>query len=260
MSSHLYSKTLGNGKVVSVVHERGRGIAWRIWPGAHVLIDWMEQNVDQWSNDGNVHVVEVGAGVGLVGVVCSGLGAEQVTLTDLPEELDALTRSVSANEAVIHVMPLTFGNEEEAKAVMSRTTLPTVIVGSELIYWESLFQPIADSFRTLIDLGATAIYIGYRIRVWKTEKRFWTKILGQVGLEAEIVGQWFAQEEDGSSQKSDGQVVYSVIPNSDSFNVAGEDWNTRVYKITRAASKVEPDVNPYAEWAHKKDRKNWKSK
>ena len=50
---------------VSVVHERGRGIAWRIWPGAHVLLDWLESNKADWCLN-PCHCVEIGAGVGLV--------------------------------------------------------------------------------------------------------------------------------------------------------------------------------------------------
>lgn len=222
---HLYYRQVGAEKV-SVVHERGRGIAWRIWPGAHVLLDWLEEKGKDWLQE-PCHCVEIGAGVGLVGVVCAGLGVSRVTLTDLPEELDALRRSVGSNLAAVQnrlsVMPLSFGCEEEIAAVVNSVpkNFKLVVLGSELIYWESLFLPIAQTLALMLAQPDSVAFIGYRIRVWKTEKRFFTKVLGQCGLQVEVVGQWRALETDGASQVSGGEVRYEE---------EGE-WNTRVYKI-----------------------------
>ena len=217
---------------VSVVHERGRGIAWRIWPGAHVLIDWLEKHKSEWDMS---TVVEIGAGVGLVGIVCAQF-AQQVVLTDLPEELPALVRSVESNcldiQEKLCVRPLGFGDVEMARSVAAQSTRKSlVIVGSELIYWESLFEPIAQTLKTFIYEFGAVCYIGYRIRVWKTEKRFFTKILSQFGLEAEVVGQWRAVETDTGSQLSEGLVR---------IEEEGE-WNTRVYRILK--KKISP-LNP----------------
>ena len=225
-SSEKYIKGL---ECISVVHERGRGIAWRIWPGAHALLDWLENNIDQWC-ESPCHVVEIGAGVGLVGVACAALGADKVTLTDLPEELVALERSKDSNceivRSKISVMPLRFGEKSDIDTVgNSHTGTKLVIVGSELIYWESLFEPIAETLKGfIIDYNAVA-YIGYRTRVWKTEKRFFTKILHKHGLDCQVVGEWLAMEEDATSQTTDGHVVYHENPNG--------EWNTRVYMIKR---------------------------
>lgn len=238
---------------MSVVHERGRGIAWRIWPGAHVLLDWLEKNVGEWRSSSPCHCVEIGAGVGLVGIVCAGLGAERVTLTDLPEELEALKRSVACNhhESVrnkVHVMPLSFGNDEEIDRVVGqhhKQQENLVVVGSELIYWESLFEPIAKTLNRLILNHSGVALIGYRKRVWKTEKRFFTKVLKQYGLDCIVVGQWMAVEEDGASQTTDGQVMYT---DASSFIAGMEpEWNTRVYKIfpsnqTRVGNTTQRDV------------------
>lgn len=236
-SDHFVDKV----KSVSVVHERGRGIAWRIWPGAHVLLDWLETHVAEWLKN-PCHCVEIGAGVGLVGIVAAGLGAEKVTLTDLPEELEALKRSVASNiDSVrnrLEVLPLSFGNDKEIEEVIgageSRNE-KLVIVGSELIYWESLFEPIAHTLRKLVIQHNGVAFIGYRKRVWKTEKRFFTKILKQVGLDCQILGQWMAVEQDGASQTTDGQVVYTEAENAQ----LETEWNTRVYKIFRRSGDVE---------------------
>jgi len=238
---HLYFRSsdhyVDGTRSVSVVHERGRGIAWRIWPGAHVLLDWLEKNLTAWKKP-NCHCVDIGAGVGLVGVVCAALGADHVTLTDLPEELEALKRSVASNhESVKHrlnVLPLTFGGaESEVEAVLSDAKLHPhrnlVIVGSELIYWESLFEPIAMTLKKLVVDHNGIAFIGYRKRVWKTEKRFFTKVLKQFGLDCQVLGQWMAVEEDGASQTTDGNVVYTDATSNN--NDSEPEWNTRVYKI-----------------------------
>ena len=215
-----------------------------------MLLDWLESNKADWCLN-PCHCVEIGAGVGLVGVVCAGLGASRVTLTDLEEELPALARSRDSNETIvrdrIHVMPLSFGVDEELDAVANQQKENLVVVGSELIYWESLFEPIARTLQRFAHEHNATIYIGYRKRVWKTEKRFFTKVLGQVGLDCEVLGQWLATEEDGVSQKTDGQVIYNTSEDG--------EWDTRVYRIfakpISAKSIVAEDID---EWEGKRSK------
>jgi predicted nicotinamide N-methyase len=255
-SEHVYHRSsaqyVDEIETVSVVHERGRGIAWRIWPGAHVLLDWLEKNPSEWLSH-PCHCIEIGAGVGLVGVVCAGLGSDLVTLTDLPEELPALDRSVASNKDELkkrlRVMPLSFGNMEEIKEIVTSSPNGSnlVVVGSELIYWETLFVPIAETLRELVVNNKGVAFLGYRKRVWKTEKRFFTKVLKQFGLEAEVKGQWLAIEEDGSSQKTDGNVVYTECLGEEE----SDEWNTRVYKIT-AVRKIPLEDNSWKKKEHQK--------
>lgn len=238
VDSHIFvkksEKFIEGVEDISVVHERGRGIAWRIWPGAHALMDWLESNKENWC-DSDCHCVEIGAGVGLVGLACAGFGASRVTLTDLPQELGALERSRDTNRPLVRdrvtVAPLRFGESQDVDSVASLGK-KLVVVGSELIYWESLFEPIASTLDRFIHNYNAVAYIGYRTRVWKTEKRFFTKILKQHGLDCEVVGEYFAQEEDSSSQVTDGHVLYKED--------RGQEWNTRVYKIFKSKQAACP--------------------
>lgn len=221
-------------KAISVVHERGRGIAWRIWPAAHVLIDWLEKNQRKWCKN-STHCIEIGAGVGLVGIAAAALGSDSVTITDLPEELAAIERSVSVNNdsvmKKISIKPLHFGNVDEMHACISNTPPKTriIVLASDIVYWESLFVPIAETLRYFATQRNAVAYIGYKIRHWKTEKRFFTKILSQYNLQAEIVYEGMIEEDDLHTQTSNGSVHYKNDENSAEMNESS--WNTRVYKI-----------------------------
>lgn len=219
---------------ISVVHERGRGIAWRIWPAAHILVKWLEDNKRLWLKP-STHVVEIGAGVGLVGVCCAALGAERVTLSDLDEALPALERTKQANlpdcMSRLNVERLSFGNVDDAKRVVaSSSEKRLVVVGSDLVYFESLFVPLAECMSDLCNNHNATIYLAYKKRIWRNEKRFFSKILPQHGLEATPIFECTVDEEDGCSQHTDGRVV----------DCEEEVWNSRVFKITKGAEPVKP--------------------
>lgn len=224
-------------KSISVVHERGRGIAWRIWPAAHVLIDWMEKNQHRWCKN-TTHCIEIGAGVGLVGIAAAALGSDVVTITDLPDELVAIQRSVDCNEdilkSIVNVEALHFGNIQDMQALITRIPTKTriVILASDIVYWESLFIPIAETLSFFAKERNAVSYIGYKIRHWKTEKRFFTKILSQYNLHAEIVFEGCIEEDDLMSQTSSGTVHYKNDENASEQNE--NSWNTRVYKISKS--------------------------
>ena len=227
-------------KSISVVHERGRGIAWRIWPAAHVLIDWMEKNRQRWCKK-VTHCVEIGAGVGLAGIAAAALGSSRVTITDLPEELAAINRSIECNveevQSKIDVKPLRFGDLEDMQAVVAPIPQTTriVVIASDIVYWESLFVPIAETLKFFSTQRNAVSYIGYKIRHWKTEKRFFTKILSQYDLHAEVVFEGYIEEDDLQSQTSTGSVHYKNDENSAELNEG--TWNTRVYKISANPKK-----------------------
>ncbi|XP_049723635.1 putative methyltransferase-like protein 21E [Elephas maximus indicus] len=66
-----------------------------VWPSALVLCYFLETNAKQY-NIVDKHVIEIGAGTGLVSIVASLLGA-RVTATDLPELLGNLQYNISRN-------------------------------------------------------------------------------------------------------------------------------------------------------------------
>merc|ERR1719331_1715627 len=73
-------------ETVRCVHERGRGIAFRIWPGAQFLVKYFTEDPagrKVLAGGKPPFVLELGAGTGLCGLVLAALGCP-VVLTDLP--------------------------------------------------------------------------------------------------------------------------------------------------------------------------------
>jgi len=89
------------------------GTARWVWPGATATARWLcDRDRGRWLE--NKHVLELGSGTGLLGLVAARLGAASVTLTDLPSELDLLRANVARNDAAsspTRVEPLVWGDE-----------------------------------------------------------------------------------------------------------------------------------------------------
>ena len=253
-----------------VVHERGAGIAWRIWPSAHFLLDFLVNNGTIWknlpeSNDtARTHLLELGAGVGLVGICCAAqLPLQRVTLTDI--DLDPLIRSVEANDEHVRSrikverlgwgeplppflsssdLNLQIANSNDGQCAMTgATTDRLLVVASDVVYWESLAAPLADSIRMLCTRpGGAVVYISHRKRDWRTERRFFTRLLRQRGLLAEVVAQAHcielgAEAQDGEARillASDAAAAAASAGAAGAVEDADTAWNTRVYKITLA--------------------------
>jgi predicted nicotinamide N-methyase len=251
-----------------VVHERGAGIAWRIWPSAHYLLDFIVRNQSVWEDDqgpkdpARTHILELGAGVGLVGICCAAqLHVGRVTLTDLV--LEPLVRSVEANEVQVRrrlsVERLSWGEPlpqflEPPAASQENADAENhlLVVASDCVYWESLAAPLADTLHRLCARGAVA-YIAQRKRDWRTERRFFTRLLRQRGLRAEVVSQAMCVELEADAQAGEAR-IHSVpapapaapagLPDSAAAGSEGEaqdaaEWNTRIYKVTQV-----PTVDP----------------
>lgn len=75
-------------------------------------------------------VVELGAGTGLVGLVCAALGAS-VLLTDLAQGLPLLQRNLRRNGGDVKAKELRWGLEAAAAAMPQGCD---VVIGCEVIY------------------------------------------------------------------------------------------------------------------------------
>lgn len=100
------------------------GTARWVWPGATATARWLcDRDRGRWLE--NKHVLELGSGTGLLGLVAARLGAASVTLTDLPSELHLLRANVARNAAVgdsspTRVAPLVWGDEHGVLEMLER--------------------------------------------------------------------------------------------------------------------------------------------
>jgi nicotinamide N-methyltransferase len=117
------------------------GTARWVWPGATATARWLcDRDRGRWLE--NKHVLELGSGTGLLGLVAARLGAASVTLTDLPSELDLLRANVALNDddaasSPTRVEPLVWGDETGMLQLIDRACLPSgfdVVLCCDLVY------------------------------------------------------------------------------------------------------------------------------
>eukprot|EP00811_Abedinium_folium_P009493 NODE_18775_length_877_cov_3.458667.p1 GENE.NODE_18775_length_877_cov_3.458667~~NODE_18775_length_877_cov_3.458667.p1 ORF type:complete len:284 (+),score=121.07 NODE_18775_length_877_cov_3.458667:65-853(+) len=194
-------------------------------------------------------LVELGSGAGLLGFACAALIANAtLVLTDVAELVPFAQRSIAANEPALAsrcvARPLPFGDAAALDAVLgefaAQAPAPAVVaVGAGIFYWECVYTPLAETLEHLCCRAGGQALLGYFRRDWKVERRFWTKLLPQRGLEVEILWEGVAPE------PTDTATFAPVCTRT----LDGE-WNARVYRIVRAqggnASGTGGDAAPAA--------------
>ena len=99
-----------------------------------------------------MHVVELGAGPGLPGLVCASLGASVLLTDNVPDVLRLLEMNVKANlKDGASVAALDWGADAAARMHTPLRDAPNLIVASECAYCESALAPLAV---TILDLAA----------------------------------------------------------------------------------------------------------
>ena len=140
----------------------------RVWPGAHLLACYLQGSYLQGSHTPGAarehsspptvgklegaRVIELGAGLGVPGLAAWTLGATEVLLTDLPENLPRLEASVARNGAqgAVRVAPLDWLAPLPPQLVRTRWD---VVVAADCVFWVRLFEPLLATLRGLAEAG-----------------------------------------------------------------------------------------------------------
>lgn len=154
----------------------------RLWPSSLVLSKYLCEHPELVVNK---RVVELGAGSGAVGLVCAALGAESVTLTDVPDALRLIRRNVDRNEppsgTTVRVAACEWGNQAHIDALLSDSeTLPTagggrgydVVLCCEVVYQNGaeVLEALARTQHALARTDAAArVLLAYEFRSGLTE-------------------------------------------------------------------------------------------
>lgn len=125
-----------------------------VWPSAHSMCAHLCAHPELVRGK---RVVELGAGTGLVGLVCGALGASEVVLTDLLPGVELLQKNVALNSAAlgetpIKVAELRWGKEAAKKVMPSGCDGCDVVIGCEVIYQhdDETAQALVEAMRFLV--------------------------------------------------------------------------------------------------------------
>jgi len=169
-----------------------------VWDAGLVLAYYLVKHQKRFrffDEENPPHVVDIGAGTGVVGLVAAGLGAK-VTLTDLPRILPLLEEGILANKSVfqdslqgrydkrfIRALPLNWGNIGEVNEVSVETKdinekkvvggPPDLIVVSDCVYFEASLAPLIFTLRELSKSSnkSVPILLSYEVRDYSLQKK-----------------------------------------------------------------------------------------
>mmetsp|Transcript_8334 Transcript_8334/g.16470 ORF Transcript_8334/g.16470 Transcript_8334/m.16470 type:complete len:210 (-) Transcript_8334:1900-2529(-) len=144
--------------VVTIEQEGSVGIGGTVWDAAMVLARFLASNQDAVFK-GVTRVLELGSGTGLCGIAIAKLMPEiEVVITDQASHLGLINQNIEINavpnakaEELDWLNPRSLGHFD-------------LIVGSDLVYSPTLFEPLADTF-TATASPDTQIFLCNELRV-----------------------------------------------------------------------------------------------
>ncbi|KDO33579.1 hypothetical protein SPRG_19209 [Saprolegnia parasitica CBS 223.65] len=141
-----------------------------VWDAALVLAEYLQGHVQPWRQ-----AVELGAGVGLVGMTLSALGVADVVLTDQAYCLPLLQKNVEFNFSADRrprVRELQWGAAETDLS-------PDVVVASDILYNASVFPLLVRTICQLLATPSSVMYMTYETRNAAMEADFIKQLEGQ---------------------------------------------------------------------------------
>ena len=184
--------------------QKAKGIAHQLWPAARSLLQYLEENINEFIPDPSKTVVlELGAGIGLCGLFCSSYGCSQVLLSDLPEAIETLNFNINHNDLSNNTTAtiLRWGNTDDIINVSCNINNylhdrinKFIILASDCVYWENLFLPFFNTICHFVRLGG--IMIMTHIRRWKKVNRFFDLFKKVIDIKIQKVKELIEMEFD----------------------------------------------------------------
>ena len=193
----------------------GGSIAQRIWPAAQYLANFVAAHydcdskgqMDEPLNDTGeacsmihklvelvsrrdhkkpLHILELGAGVGLTGLQVATTIRCKVLLTDLDDAMSLLERNIILNrskfkcgESAVNSQVLSWGNESDCQAALRwlPRTDDVLILAADCVYFKDLQWPLEQTLVGLLSQvspGSLCLIAG--ARRWKSDNAFYARV------------------------------------------------------------------------------------
>ncbi|CAE7857617.1 EEF1AKMT3 [Symbiodinium sp. KB8] len=126
-----------------------------LWPAATALVEYLDGQVKKSCL--NFRCVELGAGVGAVGLFMALHKGCEVTLTEVPEQLQLLGLNVSENSPTgldLQVAPLTWGDQEQMEVLGTFE----MVVGSDVSYRPQCIGELLSTAERLLAPGGRVVF------------------------------------------------------------------------------------------------------
>jgi predicted nicotinamide N-methyase len=163
---------------VEIETNRIKGIAHQLWPASYLLSQQLQTNlIEIMNNPLETEVIELGAGVGLSGIVLGVLGCQKVTITDLPEALELIDKNIERNQILfpsdvkICSKILRWGIEEDYQFYENSSQKKLFLLAADCVYWEHLYDPFFRTLEYFITRHDATVILAHYKR-WKKEKKF----------------------------------------------------------------------------------------
>lgn len=211
-------------------------VAHQLWPAALLLCKYLEDNqVEYFGEPFTTRVVELGAGVGLGGIVAGMYSCHKVLITDLPEAMDLIRQNISLNRMVfpnpmcIRPTVLRWGDAEDHAACVAELNSPLpdspdhslLVIAADCVYWEHLFEPLMQTFLFFTaELGATIVLS--HIKRWKREKKFFAMCAKKMSVELVLEKTEMVSDDDIHSSHSHSHGHSHSSSHEDQMRVGGQ--------------------------------------
>ncbi|KAF4383340.1 hypothetical protein F8388_009371 [Cannabis sativa] len=218
-----------------------QGLSFQLWPAATTLVTLLDDHrrnpnksplspaLRSRSSDGPdlppLTILELGSGTGLLGIAAAVTLGANVTVTDLPHvipnlqfNVDANAEALAVNGGTVKVASLSWGEAGDVELIGREFD---VIIGSDVVYHDHLYEPLLQTLYLLLGgRGKTTSFVMAHLRRWKKESSFFKKAKKVFDMEV-------LYEDTPCNGSRLGVVVYRFT--------GKEKWNLNVVSATNKA-------------------------